>query len=35
LVDKVVPVSIEAGDGPAIEADEKGLEWLLAESREH
>jgi hypothetical protein len=30
-----VPVSIKAGDGPVIEADEKGLEGLLAEGREH
>ena len=34
LVNKVVPVSIQAGDGPVIETDEKGLEGLLAESGE-
>ena len=35
MVHKVVPVSVKAGDGAAIDADEKGLERLLAESGEH
>jgi hypothetical protein len=36
IVNQVVPVSVEAGDrGPVVNADQKRLERLLAEGREH
>jgi hypothetical protein len=34
LVNKVVPVPVEANDWPVIEANEKGLKRLLAEGWE-
>lgn len=35
LVYEVMPVSIEAGDGAMVEANDQGLERLLAKCREH
>ena len=35
LVHEVMPVSVEAGDGAMVDANEKGLEGLLAKRWEH
>jgi hypothetical protein len=35
LVNKIMPVSVETGDGTVVETDDKGLKWLLAERWEH
>ena len=35
LVNKIMPVSVETGDGTVVETDDKGLKWLLAKRWEH